>query len=56
MKELYIEEPAKWKTRELRQIHSADPVDMDRTSCLYTFLEYSVLAQLSAILLYYSIY
>ena len=26
---LTIDEPAKWKTRELRQIHTADPIGMD---------------------------
>ena len=42
MNELYLDEPAKWKTRILHQIHAADPVDMDRKSCLYTILEYCV--------------
>ena len=28
MNELYIEEPAKWKKRILRQIHTAVPVGM----------------------------
>ena len=48
MKELYMDEPAKSKTRILRQIHTADPVAMDRKSCLYTILEYTELARLSA--------
>jgi len=48
MKELYIDEPAKWKMRQLRQIHTADPVGKSRKLCLYTILEYSVLARLSA--------
>ena len=30
MKELYIDEPAKWKTREWRQIHTFEPVGMGR--------------------------
>ena len=29
-------------------VHTADPVGMDRKSCLYTILEYSGLARLSA--------
>jgi len=41
---MYVDEPAKWKTRELHQIHryerTADPVAMDRKSCLYSVLEY----------------
>ena len=28
----------KWTTKELRQIQTADPVGMDRKSCLYTFI------------------
>ena len=47
MKELYIDEPAKWKTRKLRQIDTDDPEGMDRKSCLFTILEYRVLVQLS---------
>ena len=48
MKELYIDEPANWKTRILRQIRTADPVGMGRKSSRYTILEYSVLARLYA--------
>ena len=33
-----IDDPSKWKMRELRQIHTADPVGMDRKSCLYTVI------------------
>ena len=33
-----IDEPAKCKTRELRQIRTADPVGMRRKSCLDTIL------------------
>ena len=36
MKMLYTDEPAKWKMRELHQIHTADPVAIDSKSCLYT--------------------
>ena len=38
MKELYIDEPSKWKTRELHQIHTADPVGVGRKSRQYTIL------------------
>ena len=50
MKELYIDETAKWKTRELRQIHTgtADPFGIDRKSCMYNLMEYSVMARLFA--------
>ena len=27
---LYVDEDAKWKTRDLRQMHTADPVSMGR--------------------------
>ena len=37
-----IAQDAKWKTREQRQIHTADPVGVGRKSCLYTMLEYCV--------------
>ena len=44
MKELYLDEPAKLKTKELSQIckHSWSSRYMDRMSCLYPLLEYSV--------------
>jgi len=45
--ELYRDEPAKWKTRELRQIHTvytAEPVGMGRKSRQYTILQNSVQA------------
>jgi len=50
MKELYIDEPAKWKTKILRQIpySTAYPAGTGSKSCLYTLLELSVLARLSA--------
>jgi len=44
----YIDEDTKWKTRLLRQIHTADPIGMGIKSCLYTILENCVLAKLSA--------
>ena len=40
MKELYIDEPAEWTTRELRQIHTADPVGMGRKSSQCTIFKY----------------
>ena len=39
-----VDEDTKWKTRELSQIHTVDPVGMDRKSRLHTILENSVLA------------
>ena len=38
---------AKWKTRILRQIHTADPVGMGSKSRQYTMFQYSVQAGLS---------
>ena len=31
-----VDEDAKWKTRELRQIRTADPIGMGRKSCQCT--------------------
>ena len=38
MKELYIDEPAKWKIRELRQTHKADPVAIGSIVYRHDFL------------------
>ena len=44
----YIDSTAKWKTRILRKIHTADPVGMGRKSCQYTIFLHSIQARLSA--------
>jgi len=41
---VYVDEPAKCKTRILRQINTADKVGMARKSCQYTMFQYSVQA------------
>ena len=45
MNEFFIDEPAKWKTRKLRQIHTADPVGMGRKSRQYNIFHYIVQAR-----------
>ena len=48
MKKLYIDEPAEWMTRELRQIHTADPVSIGAESPFTQHIfQYSVQAHLS---------
>ena len=47
MKKLYIDVPTKWKTRELRQKYTADPVGMGRKARQHTIVQYSVQARLS---------
>ena len=47
MKKLDIDEPAKGKTRELRQIHTAGPDSMGRKLRQYTIVQYNVQERLS---------
>jgi len=42
MNKFYMDEPAKWKTRILLQIHTADPLDMGRKSHQYTLFHCTV--------------